>query len=290
MLLSACTGEPETTTNASTDPVTTVTETDTQTAAATTEENNGKIATADFYNTHAGYWTEKENGEFIWFYEKDGQYRVSFEMWETGGPFPSGVVNEVKKAGDGLYFLLITVDEQPDDPESYGEGWKSYDYTLSITENGTEPESFDTVTPLRTEQKRFYFHTDAFNPFHGNSEGDKEAFVSAHEGYWSNENGNFFYISKEDGGRISFAVWNAGGPFPSGKITGVTDNGDGSYVVTVNIDAVPANDENDGWEASTYEFKVTDRESTPKSISAKHLYDESAHIYRFHADPEYPYL
>lgn len=316
LILSACAGEPEATAKDTTETEAAVTDTGTaeetetepatdtetdaetipateteeETTEAVTTEAEEQITAADFVKTHAGYWTEKENGEFIRFYEQDGEGCVSFEMWEAGGPFPSGTVNEVEKTGDGDYTLKITISEQPDDPESYGEGWASYEYTMQVTDKDVDPVSIEATAPGGSEPKTYYFHTEAENPFVKSGEDVKEAFISAHEGYWSNENGNFFYISSDEGGRIAFAVWNAGGPFPSGVISDVEQNPDGSYTVTVNIDAMAGNDENDGWEARTYEFTVTDRGTEPESILAQHLYDDSALIYRYHTEPEYPFL
>ena len=306
MVLSACAGEPEATdtTAAGTEPVSVtseiteaetkaaVTETEKQpeekTTGAVTEESAPQHTVADFFKTHAGYWTEKENGEFIRFYGQDGEYRVSFEMWEAGGPFPSGKINEAEKTGDGAYTLKITVSEQPDDPESYGEGWASYDYTMQVTDKDADPASIEAAAPGK-ELKTYYFHTEAENPFIKSGEEAKEEFIRSHEGFFSKENGLYFSVEAENGGRVTFAVWSAGGPFPSGNISNVVCNGNGSYTVTVEIEAVEANDENDGWEASTYVFTVTDRDTEPKSVLAQHIFDDSEQIFRYHTTPGYPF-
>ena len=135
---------------------------DTETTAAQTDAPD---VIAEFYETHGGYWTEKENGKFFNFAKHEGVYRVTYAVWNAGGPFPSGVVKEVKKAGEGMYFLIITVDGMPDDPDWYGDGWDPYDVTLAITDHGTDPASFDAVGIGETEQRTYYFHTKAENPY-----------------------------------------------------------------------------------------------------------------------------
>lgn len=244
----------------------------------------------EFFASHGGYWTEMDNGRFITFSKnEEGVYRATFAVWNAGGPFPSGEVREVKKAGDGLWFLIITIDGMPDDPDWYGDGWDPYDVTVSVTDNKTDPASFDCVAVGDSVQRTYYHHEKPENPFLQEPDliGD---FVSKYKGYWTESDGCFIYISEEDR-RINFSKWNTGGGSPSGNITDVSVSSDGSYKVKVSVDAFAGNEELGGWEAYEFILEFTDLKTTdPETAKANHPYLSGYQTYRRHTEPGDPFI
>ena len=156
--------------------------TDAQTTEAqTTEEQTTEEATSadtqveqteqerleEFFKTYEGYWTSKE-GKFI-FIAKDegGDYRVSFGVWNAGGPFPAGSAASVEANGK-TFKLNIHIDGLPDDPDWYGEGYAPYDYELTMTDITEGSERKATAKYIgETETDTFYYHTNPENPFLG---------------------------------------------------------------------------------------------------------------------------
>ncbi|MBP5206864.1 MAG: hypothetical protein J6330_00230 [Clostridia bacterium] len=268
---------------------------DSQTTEEVTTEAPETDLRAEFFADHTGYWTEK-NGRFITFgINEKGEYRATFAVWNAGGPFPSGNVTEVKKAGDGLYFLLITIDGMPDDPEWYGDGWDPYDVTVSVIENKTNPASFDCVAVGDSVQRTYYNHQNAANPF---LDDEPEVsplitnFVKDYAGYWTNTNGRYIHISDRDGGYVEMAVWNAGGDSGRyGKITEVRTDGKGSYLVLIAVEGRAADEMSEGWSAYDYVLQIVDLGTAdPRSMSATHV-DESEWTTFYHHDKaEDPFL
>ncbi|MBO4362848.1 MAG: hypothetical protein J5912_00535, partial [Clostridia bacterium] len=229
----------------------------------------------EFFDSHKGYWTE-EGGEFISFSEEDGKYYAMFAIWNAGGQFPAGQVTKVSKAGDGLYFLTCEL--------TTADGWKK-EATFSIIDNAdTDPRSIDTATPVDAVQKRYYYHTDfAYPSFF--TERKIADFVDKYAGFWTAIDGNFIEITKN--GDIFFAVWNAGGPFPGGKISDVQKVGD-QYNVTVDISAVEPNDENSGWAAYTFYLSFEDLNANPESALCNHPFEIGSKRFYRHSEAGMP--
>ena len=270
----------------------TQTETDPAETTAPSGDTTGEPAPEDlreeFYAAHPGYWTEKENGRFITFQKnEEGVYRVTFAVWNAGGPFPSGEVKEVKKAGDGLYFLMITIDGMPDNPDWYGDGWDPYDVTVSVADGKTDPASFVCVAVGDSVQRTYFYHENPENPYLPQPDpvGD---FVSKYKGYWTESDGCFIYISEDR--RVNFSKWNTGGGSPSGSITEVTSDGKGAYTVKVAVDAFAGNEEIGGWEAYEFLIEFTDLGTKdPETAKANHPYFSGYQAYRHHTEPGDPF-
>ncbi len=228
----------------------------------------------EFFDSHKGYWTE-EDGRFISFSEENGKYYAMFAVWNAGGQFPAGQVTKVSKAGDGLYFVTCEL--------TTADGWKK-EATFSIIDNDTYPRSIDTTTPVETVQRRYFYHENfAYPSFF--TERKIADFVDKYAGYWTAMDGNFIEITKD--GVVFFAIWNAGGPFPGGKITDVHKDGD-RYSVTIDISAVAPNDENGGWEAYTYYLSFEVLTSNPDTALSNHPFEKSSKKFYRHSEPGMP--
>ncbi len=122
-----------------------------------------------------------------------------------------------------------------------------------------------------------------------------EEFFKSYSGYWTNEDGKFIFIGKDEKGahRVSFGIWNAGGPFPTGGVSDVEKVNEKEFKMTVNIDALPDDPEwyGDGYEAYTYELAVKDvSDESGRKISAKYAGDDEISTFVFHTEPENPFL
>ena len=165
------TKEAETTNAEQTTAAETQAETAEQTAEATTAadtevEQTEQERLAEFYKSYAGYWSNSENWDFIWFGNENGENRVTFGVWNAGGPFPSGTVTSVTKTGDNSYLLKISIDAVPENDENGG--WEAYETELPLTdvsENGITRISARYLN--ETEYRTFMYHKEAENPFVG---------------------------------------------------------------------------------------------------------------------------
>ena len=121
-----------------------------------------------------------------------------------------------------------------------------------------------------------------------------DQFIEAYGGYWSNsENWDFIYFGKNDSGecRATFAIWNAGGPFPSGTVKAVRITGEKSYILEISIDEVKENDENGGWAAYDVELPVTDVSGDAgRMISAVYIGETSARTFIYHKEAGNPFI
>lgn len=138
------------------------------TAAETETEQTAKERTEEFFKAYSGYWTN-EDGKFIYFGKDDkGAYRVSFGVWNAGGPFPTGSVFDVEKESAIKYKMNVEIDALPDDPDWYGEGYESYTYELTVIDvSDGEGRKISSKYAGDEEFTTFVFHTEPENPFLG---------------------------------------------------------------------------------------------------------------------------
>ncbi len=131
----------------------------------TTEELIDTIP--EFFAGYSGYWTNKD-GKFIFIGEDEGKYRVSFGVWNAGGPFPAGNAQSIEAKDKTSFKLRVLIDALPDDPEWYGEGYDAYYYDLSLADVSADGERKITTKYIgETEVSTFYYHTEPENPFLG---------------------------------------------------------------------------------------------------------------------------
>ena len=131
----------------------------------TTEELIDTIP--EFFAGYSGYWTNKD-GKFIFIGEDEGKYRVSFGVWNAGGPFPAGDAQSIEAKDKTSFKLRVLIDALPDDPEWYGEGYDAYYYDLSLADVSADGERKITTKYIgETEVSTFYYHTEPENPFLG---------------------------------------------------------------------------------------------------------------------------
>ena len=276
------------TTAAQTEEQTTTSTTETQTDAATTAaetdvEQTEQELTAELFNSHKGYWTN-EDGKFIYFGEENGAYRVSFGIWNAGGPFPSGTVTSVTKTGEKSYLLKISIDAVQGNDENGG--WEAYEVTTPLTDVDGARRVMTAVYDGDTELSKFYYSEKAENPFLDGVETDAADFVINHLGYWTNDDGKYIYVGEENGEKfISFAVWNAGGPFPVGDIKTVKAFGSRTYVITVGIRGFEGNEEVGSWDPYDFDFHITDNETTDRSVTAVYPGEETESVFYYQENP-----
>ncbi|MBO4422988.1 MAG: hypothetical protein J5879_06085 [Clostridia bacterium] len=286
--------EPDQTTEPATEPAATETEPEATTAAPDTQRQPDTALLEKFYKEHTGYWTN-ENGHFITFIKDEkGEYRVTFAVWNAGGPFPSGKATDIVQAENGMYYLAVTIDGLPDDPDWYGEGYEAYDISLPVLDKNGSERAISAIYCGEEDFDTFYYHTEPENPFLGKLTPEEEVieeFVSSHVGYWSNEDGRFIQIKStgKGGGTIFFAIWNAGGPFDFGHIKEVKNKGKGKYEILLAMDGVEPNDENSGWDPYEYTFYLEDLDGAPRGVSALHRYETEFKTFFYHTNAEYPF-
>ncbi len=138
------------------------------TAAETNPEQTAQERTEEFFKSYSGYWTN-EDGKFIYFgKDEKGAYRVSFGVWNAGGPFPTGSVYDVEFISRINYKMNVEIDALHDDPEWYGDGYEAYSYELTVTDvSDGSGRKISAKYAGDDEISTFVFHTEPENPFLG---------------------------------------------------------------------------------------------------------------------------
>lgn len=163
----AVTTDNQTTEAQTTEEVTSEQTTEEATSADTQVEQTEQERLEEFFKSYEGYWTNKD-GKFIYVgKDEGGDYRVSFGVWNAGGPFPAGTAASVEANGK-TFKLKIHIDGLPDDPDWYGEGYAPYDYELTMIDITEGSERKATAVYIgETNTDTFYHHTTPENPFLG---------------------------------------------------------------------------------------------------------------------------
>ncbi|MBO7504517.1 MAG: hypothetical protein J6U38_09135 [Clostridia bacterium] len=235
-------------------------------------------AIADFVSKYAGYWTAIDGN----FFQITDEGSVFFAIWNAGGPFPGGKISNVYKSGDQYN---VTVDISAVAPNDENSGWSAYTFYLSFEDIQSNPDAALANHPFEVGITKFYRHSQPGYPEFFNDMIISD-FVEQYQGYWTDMDGKFFYVSPE--GNMSFAIWNAGGPFPAGKIKYASTDGQ-TYYLTIAINAVAANDENDGWAAYDYNMTFTEQPSTKPTAKATHPFNYEIETFYHHTSPGMPF-
>ena len=108
-------------------------------------------------------------------------------------------------------------------------------------------------------------------------------FVSNHHGTWTSEGNSFVKFFAEDGnGYIFFAIWDAGGYFPCGRITELYISNNGSIYATLYVPEVEGDEFMEGAEAYTIECII---ESFDLSVSVE--IDGKVTVYTYDPDRQF---
>ncbi len=270
---------------------------------------------AAFYRTHRGLWTAR-NGLFAEITEKDGHYYIFFAVWNAGGPFPSAEITSVEWVDYAdseetdvtipltafpRFRLHLVVSAVEPDEESGVDGWESYetdllfdDFPCHLSLSDGTPDAVAFTHLLSDCSDVFYPHEERQYPdFFETRPLSVAEFVEHYSGYWTAESGSviFFEKSPYDGDYYAmFFMWNAGGLFPSGKVTAVRELDDGRYELHVAVSAREGDEIlGEGWEAYEINFVIGDAYIPERAITCTHPLDDQPDTYYFHKNAGYPY-